>query len=105
MESFKDQSNDITDLFVCETRPQWQPTELIIARQRLNHFSRYPSILFAAGGHVQGNVMSKNSYPSFLAELHQPLDISILENSDIEDVAVVGATNRDMWQRNLASFL
>ena len=41
--------------------------------------------------------MSKNSYPSFLAELCQPLEISIFENSDIEDVAVEGAINRDMW--------
>ena len=97
VESFKYQSNDITDLFVCETRPYWQPTELIVARQSLFHFSMYPSILFAAGGHVQGNVVSENAYPSFLAELRQPLKISISKNSDIEDVTVVGAAKRNMW--------
>ena len=96
VESFKYQSNDITDLFVCETRPYWQPTELIVARQSLFHFSMYPSIPFAAGGHVQGNVVSENAYPSFLAELRQPLEIVRSKNSDIEDVTVVGTTFRDM---------
>jgi len=46
---------------------------------------------------VQGNVVSENAYPSFLAELRQPLKISISKNSDIEDVTVVGAAKRNMW--------
>ena len=45
---------------------------------------------------MQGNVVSENSYPSFLAELCQPLEIVRSKNSDIEDVTVVGTTFRDM---------
>jgi len=41
--------------------------------------------------------VSENAYPSFLAELRQPLEISTSKHSDIEDVTVVGATKRDMW--------